>query len=201
MRRGLPPPVIALLALAGVVGGCRASAPTREGVAVAPGAWTRSDPRLTALADGDFADRARVAESLVAEGPRALPVLGPAADAADGERSRAALRLDATLRAVVAALPGGDLRAAIADPSPAVRAAAVAEAGRRGDTAAVPAVAARLDDDAARVRAQAVVAVRALTGQLTDVDPWAPREVTRAAAARVNLARGGPVGAGRPSGS
>lgn len=172
-RRALTP-VAVLALLAAALPGCRAVGRSvdagpppgaEHGVSGSAGA----DPRIAALYASDFTVRARAGERLVAEGEASLDLLGRAADEERGAAGPS--RVAPVLSAVLAAAPADRLeRVHLRAATPAVRAAAATELGRRDVWAAVPALIDRIEDPDGRVRAASVAALRRVTNRLYDVD-------------------------------
>lgn len=184
----LPKPSLMLLPLAALVAGCaiqQAKPPPRD--------WVRSVPEVVgpvaygeqvrALAGGDFAERAKAAETLVAAGENALPALAAAGDlpvALHGGKAEAS-STRAVVRAILETLPTDRLVASgLSSPGAGIRRAAAEEAGRRADRAAMPALTVHLADPDAEVR----VAARTALARLADV-PAAPPETGALSKARV----------------
>src|SRR5437016_5097649 len=97
MRRLAP---LVLLALAAWFGGCRATPDRGPGaVALAERADAAAErpvePRVVAVAEGDFAARSRAGEALVREGDSALDALADARDGRYRGRALETARLDA----------------------------------------------------------------------------------------------------------
>jgi HEAT repeat protein len=173
-----------LVALAAVlVLGCRArqgpSAPRDD---VPPGPAAPEGPHREAvrrLLDGDFAERARASEALVAAGEDALEALVEAGDApvaVHGGRATAS-----ATRPVVEAILGAATSERLEEvhlesPGTSVRRVAAEELGRRGAWSAVPALVSRLGDDDAGVRLAAAAALRRVTGRADVVAPASAAE-------------------------
>jgi HEAT repeat protein len=140
---------------------------------------------VRALLSGDFAERARASEALVAAGEGALGALAAVGDApvaVHGGRATATATRP-VVEAILAAVATDRLvEVHLVSPGASVRRVAAEELGRRGATAAVPALAARLGDEDAGVREAVAAALRRVTGRADVVAPATPTEAAAAAA-------------------
>jgi len=171
LRRVVALAAVVLASLSGcrAVGSGRGSTPAIDPNPTRVSGTAGSDPRVAALYASDFTVRSRAGEALVAQGEVALDLLGVAADAERGTPGPS--RVGPVLAAVLAEVPEARLQGVhLQAPTPAVRAAAATELGRRDVWASVPALIDRIADEDGRVRASSIAALRRLTNRFYDVD-------------------------------
>jgi hypothetical protein len=137
-----------------------------------------SDPRIQAIATGDFVTRSRAAGALVREGEPALAVLGRAGPLEVVVHGRTTVSATRPLIAeILAKVPEDRLVSVwIPCPWPVVREGAAEEAGHRSAWTAVPALIARLEDPVPEVRTAAALALRRVTNRVDAGVPATPEE-------------------------
>jgi HEAT repeat protein len=169
--------------VATAIAGCRirqGPPPPRDDVPAGPAA---PDDRFRAevrrLVEGDFVERARASERLVAAGEDALPALVEAGDApvaVHGGRA-VAVATRPVVEAILAAATTERLETVhLVSPGASVRRVAADELGRRGAWTAVPALVSRLGDPDAGVRAASAAALRRVTGRADVLAPASPAD-------------------------
>jgi HEAT repeat protein len=140
---------------------------------------------VRALADADFAGRARAARTLIAAGSDALPALGRAGampvHSAGGVTTSGTA---AVVAAVLEAVPVEAVAEALGAPWSNVRRGAALELGKRDRWGAIPRLIDRLDDPVAGVRAASAAALRRLTNNFFGYRALARRADRRVAGDR-----------------